>query len=160
MLIAPKTALYVASQSRLYTAHHRLHIFTQLRQNSVNDNASALSHTPIEVTRLPRLTTKTIAIALLSLAAASCTWAQTAQKLSLPELEEMMFIQSPALRGAASATAAAAAAVDTARTVPNPQIEVMNGTRKPRVDMQQPNGNLKTISITQDLDMPWHRFHE
>lgn len=158
MLIAPKTALYVASQSRLYTAHHRLHIFTQLRQNSVNDNASALSHTPIEVTRLPRLTTKTIAIALLSLAAASCTWAQTAQKLSLPELEEMMFIQSPALRGAASATAAAAAAVDTARTVPNPQIEVMNGTRKPRVDMQQPNGNLKTISITQDLDMPWHRF--
>ena len=69
-----------------------------------------------------------------------------------------MFSQSPALRGAANAVDAARAAVDTARTIPNPQVEVMNGTRKPRVDMTQPNGNLKTVSITQDLDMPWHRF--
>ena len=79
-------------------------------------------------------------------------------KLSLPDLEAMMFSQSPALRGAANAVDAARAAVDTARTIPNPQVEVMNGTRKPRVDMTQPNGNLKTVSITQDLDMPWHRF--
>ena len=69
-----------------------------------------------------------------------------------------MFSQSPALRGAANAVDAARAAVDTARTIPNPQVEVMNGTRKPRVDMTQPNGNLKTVSVTQDLDMPWHRF--
>ena len=35
----------------------------------------------------------------------------------------------------------------------------MNGTRKPRPDnLAGANGNLKTISITQDLDMPWHRF--
>jgi cobalt-zinc-cadmium efflux system outer membrane protein len=115
-------------------------------------------HTSPEVTCLLRLNTKTIAIALLSLAATSSTWAQTAQKLSLPELEEMMFSQSPALRGAASATAAAKAAVDTARTIPNPQIEVMNGTRKPRPDNPNTNGNLKSVSITQDLDMPWHRF--
>ena len=79
-------------------------------------------------------------------------------KLSLPDLEAMMFSQSPALRGAANAVDAARAAVDTARTIPNPQVEVMNGTRKPRLDMTQPNGNLKTVSITQDLDMPWHRF--
>jgi outer membrane protein, heavy metal efflux system len=111
------------------------------------------------VTCLLRLNTKTIAIALLSLAAASSTWAQTTQKLSLPELEDMMFSQSPALRGAASATAAAAAAVDTARTVPNPQIEVMSGTRKPRLENPNgTNGNVKSLSITQDLDMPWHRF--
>jgi outer membrane protein, heavy metal efflux system len=116
-------------------------------------------HTSPEVTCLLRLNTKTIAIALLSLAAASSTWAQTAQKLSLPELEDMMFSQSPALRGAASATAAAAAAVDTARTVPNPQIEVMSGTRKPRLENPNgTNGNVKSLSITQDLDMPWHRF--
>jgi cobalt-zinc-cadmium efflux system outer membrane protein len=83
--------------------------------------------------------------------------AETA-KLSLPDLEAMMFSQSPALRGAANAVDAARAAVDTARIIPNPQVEVMNGTRKPRVDMTQPNGNLKTISVTQDLDMPWHRF--
>ena len=106
-----------------------------------------------------RLNTKTIAIALLGLAAASHTWAQPAQKLSLPELEELMFSQSPALRSAASAVDAARAAVETARTLPNPQIEVMNGTRKPRLENPTgTNGNLKTISITQDLDMPWHRF--
>ena len=81
-------------------------------------------------------------------------------KLSLPDLESMMFNQSPALRGASNAVDAARAAVDTARTIPNPQIEVMNGTRKPRPDNTTGavNGNVKSISITQDLDMPWHRF--
>ncbi len=69
-----------------------------------------------------------------------------------------MFNQSPALRGAADAVQAARAAVDTARTIPNPQIEVMNGTRKTRLTNNDPNGNLKSISVTQDLDMPWHRF--
>jgi len=81
-------------------------------------------------------------------------------KFSLPDLESMMFNQSPALRGASNAVDAARAAVDTARTIPNPQIEVMNGTRKPRPDNTTGavNGNVKSISITQDLDMPWHRF--
>ena len=79
-------------------------------------------------------------------------------KLSLPELEALMFEQSPALRSAANAVDAARSAVDTARTIPNPQIEVMNGTRKPRLGNPDNNGNLKTISVTQDLDMPWHRF--
>ncbi len=81
-------------------------------------------------------------------------------KLSLPELEALMFSQSPALRGAANAVEAARAAVDTARTIPNPQIEVMNGTRRPRVGAADPTAyaDLKTISVTQDLDMPWHRF--
>ena len=79
-------------------------------------------------------------------------------KLSLLDLEAMMFSQSPALRGAANAVDAARAAVDTARTIPNPQIEVMNGNRNPRPGIPNPTGNLKTISLTQDLDMPWHRF--
>lgn len=79
-------------------------------------------------------------------------------KLSLPELEALLFSQSPALRSAANAVEAARAAVDTARTIPNPQLEVMNGTRKHRVDLTQPQGSLKTISVTQDLDLPWHRF--
>ena len=72
----------------------------------------------------------------------------------------MMFIQSPALRSATNAVDAARAAVDTARTIPNPQIEVMNGTRKPRPGYTDThaNANLKSISLTQDLDMPWHRF--
>jgi cobalt-zinc-cadmium efflux system outer membrane protein len=81
-------------------------------------------------------------------------------KLSLPDLEAMMFSQSPALRSATNAVDAARAAVDTARTIPNPQIEVMNGTRKPRPGYTDThaNANLKSISLTQDLDMPWHRF--
>ena len=79
-------------------------------------------------------------------------------KLSLLDLEAMMFSQSPALRGAANAVDAARAAVDTARTIPNPQIEVMNGNRNPRPGISNPTGHLKTISLTQDLDMPWHRF--
>jgi cobalt-zinc-cadmium efflux system outer membrane protein len=81
-------------------------------------------------------------------------------KLSLPDLENMMFTQSPALRSATNAVDAARAAVDTARTIPNPQIEVMNGTRKPRPGYTDThaNANLKSISLTQDLDMPWHRF--
>jgi cobalt-zinc-cadmium efflux system outer membrane protein len=81
-----------------------------------------------------------------------------AAKMSLPDLEAMMFSQSPALLGAANAVDAARAAVDTARAIPNPQIEVMNGNRNPRPGNTNPTGNLKTVSITQDLDMPWHRF--
>lgn len=79
-------------------------------------------------------------------------------KLSLPDLEGMMFGQSPALRSAASAVDAARAGVETARTIANPHIEVMNGMRKPRPGIQEANGNLKSISLTQDLDMPWHRL--
>ncbi len=71
-----------------------------------------------------------------------------------------MFSQSPALRGATNAVDAARAAVDTARTIPNPQVEVMNGTRNPRVGSNAvgADARLKTVSVTQDLDMPWHRF--
>jgi cobalt-zinc-cadmium efflux system outer membrane protein len=111
------------------------------------------------VIRLTSLHTKQLTALLLCISTSfgNLAYAETA-KLSLPDLEAMMFSQSPALRGAANAVDAARAAVDTARTIPNPQIEVMNGNRKPRADMSQPNGNLKTVSVTQDLDMPWHRF--
>jgi outer membrane protein, heavy metal efflux system len=119
-------------------------------------------HTSPEVTRLLSLNTKTIAIALLSLAATSMSMAQTVtQTLNLVELEELMFSQSKALRGAADAVRAAGAAVDTARTFPNPEVEVMNGTRTPRPNSAGTgnySGTLKTISVTQELDMPWHRF--
>ncbi len=71
-----------------------------------------------------------------------------------------MFSQSPAVLSAANAVDAARAAVATARTIPNPQVEVMNGKRNPRPGYTDTNSNanLKTISVTQDLDMPWHRF--
>ena len=81
-------------------------------------------------------------------------------KLSLTDLEDLMFMQSPAILSAANAVEAARAAVATARTVPNPQIEVLTGSRNPRYVSSAPgvDSQLKTISVTQDLDMPWHRF--
>lgn len=127
-------------------------------QDFFYDNASAHPHTLFEVPPLPRLNTARLTIALLSLLATCHTWAQAAAPLSLTELETLMFSQSPALRGAADAVQVARSAVETARTIPNPQIEVMNGTRRPRPDNTTPQGNLKSISVTQDLDMPWHRF--
>ena len=114
-----------------------------------------------KVIRLTSLPTKQLSALLLCISATfgHLACADTV-KLSLPDLEAMMFSQSPALRGAANAVDAARAAVDTARTIPNPQIEVMNGTRKPRLGPTDPNAfaNLKTVSVSQDLDMPWHRF--
>ena len=111
-----------------------------------------------KVLQLFSFNTKTIALVFIHAAVVSGAWAQTVPMLSLPELEAMMFSQSPALRSAANATEVARAAMDTARTIPNPQIEVMNGTRFQRPGNQTGNGNLKSVSITQDLDMPWHRF--
>jgi cobalt-zinc-cadmium efflux system outer membrane protein len=103
-------------------------------------------------------TTKLTALLLCFTAAfGNAAMADTA-RLSLPDLEALMFEQSPALRGAANSVDAARSAVDTARTVPNPQVEVLNGTRRPSAINPNSNGNLKTISVTQDLDMPWHRF--
>ena len=114
----------------------------------------------LKVIRLTSHPKKQLTALLLCISAAfgNLALAESA-KLSLPDLEAMMFSQSPALRSATNAVDAARAAVDTARTIPNPQIEVMNGTRKPRPDNSAgTNGNLKTVSLTQDLDMPWHRF--
>ena len=115
----------------------------------------------MKVTRLTSLHKKQLTIFLLCISATLGNLASAeSNKLSLPDLEALMFSQSPAVLSAANAVDAARAAVDTARTIPNPQIEVMNGTRKPRPGYTDThaNANLKTISVTQDLDMPWHRF--
>ena len=115
----------------------------------------------LKVIRLTSHPKKQLTAMLLCISAVSGNLALAeSSKLSLPDLETMMFSQSPALRSATNAVDAARAAVDTARTIPNPQIEVMNGTRKPRPGYTDThaNANLKSISLTQDLDMPWHRF--
>jgi len=114
-----------------------------------------------KVTRLTSPHTKKLTALLLCISATFGNLAfANAAKMSLPDLEAMMFSQSPALRGAANAVDAARAAVDTARAIPNPQIEVMNGNRNPRIGSNAvgADARLKTVSITQDLDMPWHRF--
>ena len=74
------------------------------------------------------------------------------------ELETLMMKNSPSLRAAAGEVDAARSAVDTARAFPNPQIESLKGTRAARSGAVEPNRQVKSISLTQDLDMPWHRF--
>ena len=123
------------------------------------DNAASICEICTKVIRLTLRPTKQLTALLLCISATfgNLACAET-NKLSLPDLEALMFSQSPAVLAAANAVDAARAAVSTARTIPNPQIEVLNGTRKPRPENTNPQGNLKTISVTQDLDMPWHRF--
>jgi cobalt-zinc-cadmium efflux system outer membrane protein len=120
--------------------------------------------TPIQVNLLtllrPLTLPRSLATGLLCICSAAQLVHAEPQKLSLPDLEALMFSQSPAVQAAANSVEAARAAVSTARTIPNPQIEVMNGTRNPRVVTNTPGADakLKTISVTQDIDMPWHRF--
>ena len=125
---------------------------------SIRDNATLTCKIRTKVIRLTLRPTKQLTSLLLCIAAifGNLACAET-NKLSLPELEALMFSQSPAVLGAANAVDAARAAVATARTIPNPQIEVLNGTRNPRIGPST-DARLKTVSITQDLDMPWHRF--
>lgn len=74
------------------------------------------------------------------------------------DLEALMMKNSPSLRAAVSEVDAARFAVMTARAFPNPQIESLKGTRASRLGAVDPNRQVKSISVTQDLDMPWHRF--
>lgn len=80
-----------------------------------------------------------------------------AEKLGLIDLETLMFKHSPAVRAAASGVDAARAAVDTAGMVPNPHVELLSGTRQARPGVVGAKGNLQTVSLTQELDLPWHR---
>lgn len=74
------------------------------------------------------------------------------------DLEALMMKNSPALRAAGSEVEAARSAVDTARAFPNPQIESLKGNRTSRTGLVSPDRQVKSLSLTQDLDMPWHRF--
>ncbi len=69
-----------------------------------------------------------------------------------------MFTNSNAIKSAADAVQVANSAVDTARAIPNPEVEVLSGTRTLRSTGIPVDRELKTLSVTQDLDMPWHRF--
>jgi outer membrane protein, heavy metal efflux system len=77
---------------------------------------------------------------------------------SLQELEKMMLSNNRMIQGVANAVESARFGVQTAQTFPNPQLEVLTGTRTPRAITTNVDNSLKTMSITQDLDMPWNRF--
>ena len=74
------------------------------------------------------------------------------------DLENLMMKNSPSLRAATSEVDAARFAVSTARAFPNPQVESLKGNRAPRSGAPTSDRKVKSVSITQDLDMPWHRF--
>lgn len=82
----------------------------------------------------------------------------TPPALTYVDLEALMMRNSPALRAASSEVDIAKSAVDTARAFPNPLVESLKGTRAPRTGAPSADRQVKAVSITQDLDMPWHRF--
>jgi cobalt-zinc-cadmium efflux system outer membrane protein len=97
-------------------------------------------------------------IGILFLACSVASGQTPQQSFSLQELESMMLANSKAIQGASNAVESARFAVRSAQAIPNPQIEVLNGTRTPRLASTNIDGSLKTVSISQELDMPWHRF--
>lgn len=93
--------------------------------------------------------------ALLFSAVASAT----SPAASLSDLESLMFTNSNVIKGAADAVQVANSAVDTARAIPNPEVEALSGTRASRLGGPPATDRaVKTLSVTQELDMPWHRF--
>jgi cobalt-zinc-cadmium efflux system outer membrane protein len=92
-----------------------------------------------------------------SVSSASTSKAQAGGVYTLAGLENLMLETSPAVRSVRDQTRGAEAAVRTARTFPNPSLEVMNGRMRPR-DSDVIRGDTKGYSVTQPLDMPWSRF--
>lgn len=76
---------------------------------------------------------------------------------TLSRLESLMLETSPLVRSLRDQTSSAEAAVQTARTFPNPSLEVMNGRMRP-IQSDVIHGTTKAYSLTQPLDMPWNRF--
>lgn len=80
-----------------------------------------------------------------------------AEPYTLPQLEALMLETSPLVRSVQDQTRGAEAAVQTARTFPNPSLEVMNG-RMRSIQSDAIYGTTKAYSLSQPLDMPWNRF--
>lgn len=97
------------------------------------------------------------ALMICSVHAADTKADAAATVFTLNRLEQLLLETSPAVRSVRDQTRAAEAAVQTARTFPNPSLEVMNG-RMRRINADTIYGDTKGYSLTQPLDMPWNRF--
>ena len=97
------------------------------------------------------------AVVPLAAQAQAASPAPAAAAYTLTRLEALMLETSPAARSIREATRGAEAAVRTARTIPNPGLEVMNGNLRKRSN-DESYGNSKSYSLTQPLDLPWSRF--
>lgn len=74
----------------------------------------------------------------------------------LPRLEALAMESSRAVLAARDQLSAARSAVDTAGAFPNPELEYLDGSARGRGPGASP-GNVRSLSLTQPLDMPWRR---
>ena len=74
----------------------------------------------------------------------------------LARLEAMALESSRSILAARDQVAVARAAVDTAAAFPNPELEYLGGTIRPR-GVGGPTGDARSVTLTQALDLPWRR---
>ncbi|MBP7489687.1 MAG: TolC family protein, partial [Azospira sp.] len=95
-------------------------------------------------------------IALLSLLGLLLCGSALADVYSLDQLLELARSGNRGLQASRDAVEAARSGVTTAGAFPNPEIEYQSGDAKARVAGANP-GNVKTMTFTQRLDLPWVR---
>lgn len=78
------------------------------------------------------------------------------QAYDLNRLEAMALESSRNLLAVRDQVAVARAAVDTASAFPNPELEYMGGSVRPR-GVGGPSGDARSVTLTQPLDLPWRR---
>ncbi|MDD2884945.1 MAG: TolC family protein [Dechloromonas sp.] len=97
---------------------------------------------------------RTINLFLLFMVAASGSWAGDAYRLA--DLEQLALRENPALRAAEQSVRMAEAAVTGAAAYPNPELEYLSGTARPRL-AGPAAGTVRSTTLTQPLDLPWRR---
>ncbi len=86
----------------------------------------------------------------------SATLVVAQPEYNLSELEAMTMASSRSVLAAREQVTAARYAVDSAGAFPNPELEFLSGTSRPR-GLGGNTGNAHSVSVTQPLDMPWQR---
>lgn len=76
---------------------------------------------------------------------------------SLPMLIDMSLQSNPLVSASNNAAQAVAGQARTARAIPNPEVEVMQGKSEPR-PAGNPTSNISSWAVTQPLDMPYTRI--
>lgn len=87
---------------------------------------------------------------------APLAWSAGEAAYTLPQLEALAMSSSPAVQAARDQVDAARFGVDVAAAFPNPELEYLGGSARPRAGGT--SGRVSSASLTQPLDMPWQRF--
>jgi len=107
--------------------------------------------------RFQRLLKRFIQISLV-IVVPSLAVANPASKVySLPMLIDMSLQSNPLVFASNNAAQAVAGQARTARAIPNPEVEVMQGKSEPR-PAGNPTSNISSWAVTQPLDMPYTRI--